>query len=92
MAVARTSPRAADSTDRIAADFLRIDSEVALTFSGIALMAIDEVTRRRTTMAARRAYDTIAGLRWNIELTEAERQKLDKRRLPIELQSLGQIL
>jgi hypothetical protein len=76
------------------ADFLRIECEVALTFSGIALAATDEATRRRTTMVARRAHDTIARLMGRIELTDAERDKLDAnlQRVQTELQSLGQIL
>jgi len=45
-------------------------------------------------MAARRAYDSIARLRGNVELTEAERDKLDAnvQRVKTELQTLGQIL
>lgn len=71
MAVARMVPPVVNSTNRVAADFLRIDSEVALTLSGIALAATDEETRRRTTMVARRAFDTIARLKERIELTGA---------------------
>jgi septal ring factor EnvC (AmiA/AmiB activator) len=94
MAVARMVPPVVNSTNRVAADFLRIDSEVALTLSGIALAATDEATRRHTTMVARRAYDTIARLKERIELTGAERDKLDAnlQRVKTELQSLGQIL
>jgi hypothetical protein len=45
-------------------------------------------------MVARRAYDTIARLKERIELTGAERDKLDAnlQRVKTELQSLGQIL
>ena len=73
MAVARIAPPLVNSTNRVAADFLRIDSEVALTFLGIALAATDETTKRRTTLAALTAYNSIARLRGNIELTVAER-------------------
>jgi hypothetical protein len=94
MAVARIAPPLVNSTNRVAADFLRIDSEVALTFSGIALAATDETTKTRTTLVALKAYNTIARLRGNIELTVAERDKLDAnlQRVKTELQSLGQIL
>jgi hypothetical protein len=57
-------------TNRSEADFLRIGSEVALTLSSIAFGATDEETRTRTTIAARKAFDTIARLRWRIELTD----------------------
>ena len=81
-------------TNRSEADFLRIDSEVALTLSGIALGATDEETSTRTTIAARKAFDTIARLRWRTELTDAQREKLDTnlQRLQTELRSLGQII
>jgi hypothetical protein len=94
MAAARIAPPLLHSTNSVAADFLRIDSEVALTFSGMALAATDAETRRRTAGVARRAYDTIAQLRWRIVLSDAERHKLDTnlRRVQSELQSLGQIL
>jgi hypothetical protein len=80
--------------NRSEADFLRIDSEVALTLSGIALGATDEETRTRTTIAARKASDTIARLRWRTELTDAQREKLDTnlQQLQTELRSLGQII
>jgi hypothetical protein len=94
MAGPRKVPPLVNSMNRVAADFLRIDSQVALTFSGIALAATDESTRRRTTMVARRAYETIVRLGRLIELTEGERNKLDTnlQRVQSELQSLGQIL
>ncbi len=91
MAVARVAPPLINSANRVAADFLRIDSELALTFSGIALATVDEETRRRTSMAACRAYKTIARLRENVDLSNAEREKLDAnlQRVRTELQSLG---
>jgi hypothetical protein len=94
MAGPRKVPPLVNSMNRVAADFLRIDSQVALTFSGIALAATDEATRRGTTMVARRAYETIARLKRLIELTEAERNKLDTnlQRVQSELESLGQVL
>lgn len=78
--------------NRARANFLQVDSEIALTFSSIALEAIDPEKRRRTIHTARRAYDTIVRLRVDVDLTDAENDKLDinLRRLKIELQSLGQ--
>ena len=55
-------------TNRSEADFLRIDSEVELTLSSIAFGATDEETRTRTTIAARKAFDTIARLRGRTDL------------------------
>jgi len=94
MAVARMVPPVVNSTNRVAADFLRIDSEVALTLSGIALAATDECDERTHDHGGRRAYDTIARLKERIELTGAERDKPDAnlQRVKTELQSLGQIL
>jgi hypothetical protein len=79
-------------TNTLRADFLQIDSEIALTFSSIALRASDQDTRIRTTKTARRAYDTILWLREDTYLTDAASDKLDAnmRRLRNELQSLGQ--
>jgi len=81
-----------ERTHKLGAQFLQIDSEIALTFSGIALGASDERTRRRTAQSARKAFDTIMWLRKKIILTDAQRNKLDAnlQRLKSELQRLGQ--
>jgi hypothetical protein len=78
-------------TNKLGAEFLQIDSEIALTFSALALDARDMVKKRRTAQTARRAYDTIMRLRKGIDLTPAEEEKLDAnlRRLEIELESLN---
>ena len=79
-------------TNRNGADFLRIDSQVGLTFSGLALAANDEEERRRRTGVARRAHDTIMRLRRNVELTDTETTELDRNllRLKSELQTLSE--
>ena len=79
-------------TNRLRANFLQIDSEIALTFSGIALGASDRERKRRTTLTARKAYDTIMRMREDVDLRVAEKDRLDAnlRRLKRELQSLGQ--
>ena len=87
--------RAEHEAARIGAKFLLVDSEIALTFSGIALEATDKddkEKRRRTTQTARKAYDSILRLRNNITLADGERDKLDAnlQRLKSELQRLGQ--
>jgi len=87
---ARTA--AGNRANKLVADFLQIDSEIALTLSGIALAASDPEKSERTTQTARRAYDTIARLRTNVELSHAEGDKLDAnlQRLKKQLQTLGQ--
>lgn len=82
---------AADA-NRTRADFLQIDSEVGLTFSGIALTAKDEEKRGRATRVARKAYDTIMRLRKGIKLTDAQRDRLDANLLRLRemLQGLGE--
>jgi len=75
MAVARVAPPLINSANRVAADFLRIDSELALTFSGIALATVDEETRSRTNTAACRAYKTIARLRGNVDLSDTPSER-----------------
>ena len=84
--------RVGDLANRFGADFLQIDSEVALTFSGIALTTRDEEKRRRVTRAARKAYDTIMRLRKDVVLGDAEGDKLDFNllRLKSELEFLDQ--
>jgi hypothetical protein len=85
--------RALDSrTNKLRANFLQIDSEIALTFASIALGASNQEKRRRTTQSARKAYDTIMRLREDTDLDDAGREKLDAnlQRLKRELQSLEQ--
>jgi phosphoenolpyruvate carboxylase len=87
-----TPKHPAANANRARADFLQIDSEVGLTFSGIALTATDTEKRRRTIKVAREAFDTIMRLRGNAELTDEEESRLDRNllRLKGELQSLGE--
>jgi len=79
-------------TNRLGAEFLQTDSEVALTFSGLALEAKSVEKRQRTTRVARRAYDTIMRLKDGIDLSPAELHKLNGnlQRLKRELEKLGE--
>jgi alpha-ketoglutarate-dependent taurine dioxygenase len=81
-----------NETNRIGADFLKIDSEVGLIFSSMALKADDEENKRRTTGVARRAHDSIMRFRQQVELTDAETIELDRNllRLKGQLQILGE--
>lgn len=80
--------------NRLGARFLQVDSDVALTFSDLALRAKDEGTKRHTTGVARKAYDSIMRLKRGIHLSHAERYQLDAnlRRLKSKLQILGEKL
>lgn len=80
------------STTRVMADFLRIDSEMGLTFAGMALYTRDSVKRKRTTQLARKAFDTVMRMKINVLLTDAQSEKLEHNlgRLKGELESLGQ--
>ena len=78
-----------ERTNRTGAEFLQIDSEVALTFCGIALGASDKEKRRRTAHTARKAYDTIMRLRKGIRLSDAQRDKLDANLQRIKMNFKG---
>jgi len=84
----------AERVNRLGANFLQIDSEIALTFAGIALETRNQDKRARTVQTAQNAYDTITRLRRGIRLTDAESDKLDAnlRRLRTELLKLGHSL
>lgn len=79
-------------TNLLRANFLQIDSEIALTFANLALTATSPEKKRRTAQTARRAFDAIMRLREDTDLGDADKDKLEAnlRRLKSELQSLGQ--
>ena len=81
-----------NKTNRVGADFLRVDCEIALTLTRIALEASDLEKKRRAARNARTAFDTIMTLRKNIQLDDIEKEKLDANlhRLRSNLQTLGQ--
>ncbi len=79
-----------ERSNRLRAEFLRIDSETAMIFCGIALEATDLEKRERTIRAARKAYDTILRLRPSVVLTQEEADRLERNllRLRSELEIL----
>lgn len=79
-------------TNMLGAEFLQIDSKIALTFSGLALCTKDATRKEQRTGIARNAYETIMRLRRNITLDDSEKNNLDVNiaRLKSELKSLGQ--
>lgn len=81
-----------NQTNVLRAQFLQIDTEIALTFANIALHTSDKDKRKRTIGIARAAYDTIMRLRENTDLTAAVSDTLDANmnRLRSELRKLGE--
>ncbi len=81
-------------TNELRAKFLQIDSEIALTFSNLAMTASNPEKKRRTAQTAREAYDTIMRLRKETQLRDAEKHKREAnlQRLKHELERLGQRL
>jgi len=81
-------------TNSLRVNFMRIDSEIALTFASMALSATDPEKKRRTAAIARKAYDTIIRLWDGTDLGDADRDKLEVnlRRLKSQLRTLGQNL
>lgn len=79
--------------NRIGAQFLLVDVEVALTLSGMALNPRSGENRQRQYDSARKAYGTIKRLRRNFDLDEGEREKLNLKlqRLKSDLQKLEKI-
>lgn len=77
---------------KVMSDFLRIDTQLGLTFSGMALVTNDLAKRERVTRSARKAYDTVVRLKQEFWLTELDADSLDSNlgRLRSELESLGE--
>lgn len=79
--------------NRAGADFLRIDVQTALTFSGIALQSgSDEEKRRRNRKSARKGYDSISRLIEKVQLSTREARDISRSltRLKSELRQLGE--
>jgi len=74
------------------AEFLKIDVEMALTFTDIARRATDPLRKQRNRRAARRAYDSIVRLTARVHLSDEDARTLRQglTRLKSELKSLGE--
>lgn len=75
-------------------EFLRLDLQTALTFTGLALNTDDPAKKDRNQRAARRAYDTILRFMQRVTLTEDEARFFEENlpRLKGELITLGEVL
>jgi len=84
----------AEHVNRTGAEFLKLDLELGLTFSGIALQAQDSERRARTRQLSRKAYDTVLRLMHRVKLTDEDAQSLARNliRLKCDLVMLGEIL
>ena len=80
--------------NRANSDFLKVDVQTALTFTGIALQTTDPVKRQRNQRSARKAYDTVLRLMGKVQLSESDARTLGSglERLKSELRELGETL
>ena len=78
--------------NRTKLNFLKIDVETGLTFTGLALQTPDSTKKQRNLRSARKAYDTITGLIDRVDLSNDDAQILARKlkRLKSELQDLGE--
>lgn len=83
----------ADDLNKTGVDFLKLDVEVGLTFSGIALQTHDSEKRVRNLRAARKAYDNVLRLMDKVTLTKDDAKSLARNlfRLKCELVMLGDV-
>lgn len=81
-----------DPSNQAKTDFIFIETEVGLTFAGIARDTSDIDKRKRVTHYARKAYDTAKRLRNAVQLSALQDAKLTRRlmRLRQQLQHLGE--
>ena len=79
--------------NQVSTDFLKVDLDLALTFTGIALETDNAAKKKRNQQSARKAYDTVLKLLKNVDLDEQYAQVLHTNldRLKSELQVLGEV-
>ena len=79
--------------NRTLKDFLKLDLQTSLTFSGLALQSTDDPAKRqRNRQHARHGYDTITHLLDRVALDRSDARAItrDLRRLKSELRQLGE--
>jgi hypothetical protein len=74
------------------ADFLKIDVETALTFTGLALETDNQEKKERNRKNARKAYDAIIHLKGNVTFTPRQEAYMHAMiaRLKNNLEQLGE--
>jgi hypothetical protein len=79
--------------NRVRADFLKTNLQTALTFLKIARQTTDDIQRRRSCRAARKAYDSLLALTPQVDLNDHDsrlaRQGLTELRS--DLEALGEV-
>lgn len=83
-----------EETNRVGAQFLKLDLQTAFTFVAIAREAPDDARMMRNRMAARRAYDTVLKLAGKIDLSREDAREITRSltQLRSELRGLGETL
>jgi len=79
--------------NRTTLDFLKVDVQTGLTFTGIALQTEDSIKRQRNCRSARKAYDTVLKMIKKVDISENDARILYRNlhRLRSELVSLGEV-
>jgi hypothetical protein len=79
--------------NQVSTDFLKVDLETALTFTGIALQTDSDAKKKRNQQSARKAYDTVIRLMHNVNPDEGDARVLrtNLKRLKSELKMLGEV-
>lgn len=80
--------------NKVSTDFLKLDLQTALTFTGLALETDDGLKKERNRRAARKAYDTILHLIDRVTLTDDQAEFFEKNlvQLKSDLVKLGESL
>ncbi|HUB34784.1 MAG TPA: hypothetical protein VMA31_17235 [Bryobacteraceae bacterium] len=80
-----------EDSNRIGAEFLITDLDIALTFLDVAQISANEETIRRNRAHARRAYDTVLHLLTKLEIDARQRQTIGERlsKLKARLEAVG---
>jgi hypothetical protein len=77
---------------KVSTDFLKIELDMALTFTELALQTQDRQKKERNRQAARKAYETVVHLMDRVPLSEDEANifKKNLERLRFDLVELGE--
>jgi hypothetical protein len=77
---------------KVSTDFLKIELEMALTFTELAMQTRDHDKRERNRQAARKAYETVVHMMGRVPLSDDEANifKKNLERLRFDLVDLGE--
>lgn len=82
-----------EQMNRVKADFLKTDLQTALTFTKIARQTHDDIQKKRSCRAARKAYDTVLSMIPKVDLNDSDRRVARKglTQLKSDLEALGEV-